>query len=100
MGNLLVPVKAWVPIGIEGLEDSALSAVRAVGNTLVTAGPGAGKTELLGQRGVFLMQTGLCPHPRRVLAISFRRDAARNLRERFERRCTNEQAPTLRVNDF
>ncbi|WGI73318.1 ATP-dependent helicase [Sinorhizobium meliloti] len=68
-----------------------MRAVKARANTLVTAGPGAGKTELLGQRGVFLMQTGLCPYPRRILAISFKRDAARNLRERFERRCSKEQ---------
>lgn len=91
----LVPAGDWKPAGIEKLEDNALLAVRATGNTLITAGPGAGKTELLGQRGVFLMQTGVCPYPRRVLAISFKRDAARNLRERFERRCTKEQATRL-----
>ena len=100
MGNGLVPVGAWKPVGIDSLEDSALAAVRSTGNTLVTAGPGAGKTELLGQRGVFLMQTGLCPYPRRVLAISFKRDAARNLRERFERRCTKQQAERLNSMTF
>lgn len=72
-----------------------MDAVRAMANTLVTAGPGAGKTELLGQRGVYLLQTGACAHPRRILAISFKRDAAKNLRERFQRRCTKEQASRL-----
>ncbi|MGX9176266.1 UvrD-helicase domain-containing protein [Mesorhizobium sp. BHbdii] len=95
MGSGLVPMSAWKPVGIDGLEDSAFAAVRARDNTLVTAGPGAGKTELLGQRGVFLMQTGMCPYPRRVLAISFKRDAARNLRERFERRCSKELSRRL-----
>lgn len=91
----LIRPEDWVPSGIKDLEDNAMLAVRAKVNTLVTAGPGAGKTELLGQRGVFLLQTGTCPYPRRVLAISFKRDAARNLRDRFERRCTKEQAGRL-----
>jgi superfamily I DNA/RNA helicase len=91
---LLTPTQ-WVPVGISGLEAAALDAVRATGNTLVTAGPGAGKTELLGQRGVYLLQTGACAYPQRILAISFKRDAARNLRERFQRRCTREQAGRL-----
>ncbi len=85
----------WAPVGIPGLEVAALNAVRATGNTLVTAGPGAGKTELLGQRGVYLLQTGACAYPQRILAISFKRDAARNLRERFQRRCTREQVGRL-----
>lgn len=85
----------WVPVGISGLENAAMNAVRALGNTLVTAGPGAGKTELLGQRGVYLLQTGACIYPQRILAISFKRDAARNLRERFQRRCSREQAGRL-----
>ncbi|WP_296583589.1 ATP-dependent helicase [Xanthobacter sp.] len=72
-----------------------MEAVKASGNTLVTAGPGAGKTELLGQRGVFLLETGLCPYPRRILAISFKRDAARNLRQRFEQRCSKDQVGRL-----
>jgi superfamily I DNA/RNA helicase len=91
----LIHVEDWSPSGIEGLEDEAMSAVRATGNTLVTAGPGAGKTELLGQRGVFLLQTGACPYPRRLLAISYKRDAARNLRTRFQSRCSKEQAGRL-----
>lgn len=85
----------WKPVGIQALEPDAMDAVRAMANTLVTAGPGAGKTELLGQRGVYLLQTGACAYPRRILAISFKRDAAKNLRERFQRRCTKEQASRL-----
>lgn len=91
----LIKAEDWTPVGIAGLEDAAMEAVRASGNTLVTAGPGAGKTELLGQRGVFLLQTGVCPYPRRILAISYKRDAARNLRERFRLRCSKEQANRL-----
>ncbi|MGY5106628.1 UvrD-helicase domain-containing protein [Streptomyces sp. 900105245] len=55
-------------------------------NVVVAAGPGAGKTELLAQRADFLLRTGQCPYPRRILAVSFKVDAARNLRERVRQR--------------
>ncbi len=81
----------WAPIGVGGMEAAALAAVRAEGSALVVAGPGTGKTELLGQRAAYLFQTRTCIYPRRILAISFKRDAATNLRDRVERRC----GPTL-----
>jgi DNA helicase-2/ATP-dependent DNA helicase PcrA len=42
---------------------------------------------LLAQRACYLLQTGLCPSPRRILAISFKRDARTNLKERVDKRC-------------
>src|SRR4051794_12376117 len=60
------------------------------GNAVVAAGPGAGKTEVLAQRADFLLRTGLCPYPQRILAISFKVDASRNLRERVRRRCGSQ----------
>lgn len=77
----------WRPIGVDSLERAALDAVKSAAHTLVVAGPGAGKTELLAQRACYLLQSGLCVYPRNILAISFKRDAARNLEERVERRC-------------
>lgn len=77
----------WVPIGVESLEDAALEAVKRAKNTLVTAGPGAGKTELLAQKAHFLLTTRTCPPPKRILAISFKRDAASNLSKRVQKRC-------------
>ena len=83
----------WAPIGVDNLEAAAEEAVQEVeNNVLITAGPGAGKTEVLAQRACFLLQTGLCPPPKRILAISFKRDAARNLRDRVELRCGRELA--------
>lgn len=77
----------WTPVDGLALEPNALNAVREVTNNVtVTAGPGAGKTELLAQRADFLFQTGACPYPRRILAISFKVDAARNLRSRVRLR--------------
>lgn len=84
--------QAWKPIDVAELEPAAEAAVRSMDTTLVIAGPGAGKTELLAQRACFLLQTGLCEAPRRILAISFKRDAARNLRERVLRRLGPELA--------
>ena len=83
----------WQPIGVNSLEPTANDVIREIEyNAIVTAGPGAGKTELLAQRASYLLQTGLCPSPKRILAISFKRDAAKNLKERVELRCGKELA--------
>ncbi|NUV97716.1 ATP-dependent helicase [Streptomyces sp. KAI 90] len=52
----------------------------------VVAGPGAGKTEFLAQRAAYLLQTGACPRPHHILAISFKKDAAANLGRRVAAR--------------
>jgi len=82
----------WTPIGVDELEDNALHVVRSAANRSVIAGPGAGKTELLGQRAAYLLQSGLSARPRRILAISFKRDAATNLASRVRQRCHRSHA--------
>lgn len=77
----------WFPSDNLILEDNALIAVKSDYNTLVIAGPGAGKTELLAQRASFLLETNNCSYPKKILAISFKRDAAYNLKCRVEKRC-------------
>lgn len=75
------------------LEDNAWKALReSEHSVLVTAGAGAGKTEFLAQKATYLLQTGICPNPKRILAISFKKDAAKNLAERVAKRCPKEQA--------
>ena len=81
-----IPIDEWIPRGIPSLEPTASDVARSTTNTLVLAGPGAGKTELLAQRASFLLEAGICRSPRRILAISFKKDAARNLHERVARR--------------
>jgi DNA helicase II / ATP-dependent DNA helicase PcrA len=81
-----IPINEWVPQGGLTLEPVALAVVKSTAPASVVAGPGAGKTELLAQRACFLLQTRTCPTPRRILAISFKRDAARTLQERVKRR--------------
>ena len=82
----------WTPIGVEELEANAMSVVHSTENSSVIAGPGAGKTELLAQRAAYLLQTGASPTPQRILAISFKRDAASNLGARVRKRCHRQHA--------
>ncbi len=82
----------WQPIGVEALEKNALDVVRSTNNRSVIAGPGSGKTELLAQRAAYLLQGGIARPPRRILAISFKRDAATNLAARVRSRCHPDQA--------
>lgn len=89
----LVRTEDWNPQGIDDLEPRAWEALRQTTKSLlVTSGAGAGKTEFLAQKATYLLQTGLCTAPKRILAISFKRDAARNLAERVAMRCPPEQA--------
>lgn len=77
----------WQPSDNIILEESAHQSVTSPNNILVIAGPGAGKTELLAQKATYLLQTNFCKNPRKILAISFKTDAAQNLKERVEKRC-------------
>ncbi len=83
----LIRPEDWRPSGIDDLEPAAWNALRHAGSTCVVAGPGAGKTEFLAQRADYLLETGLCRAPHRVLAISFKTDAANNLASRVRQRC-------------
>ncbi len=56
-------------------------------NLSVRAGPGAGKTEILAQRANFLLQTATCKSPQKILALSFKVDAAANIESRVNLRC-------------
>jgi superfamily I DNA/RNA helicase len=82
----------WQPSGVASLEPNALAVVRSTNNHSVIAGPGSGKTELLAQRASYLLQCGICRMPQRILAISYKRDAAYNLAQRVSARCHAEQA--------
>lgn len=89
----MIQQEDWRPVDGLKLEPNALTAVITTDrNVVVAAGPGAGKTELLAQRADFLFRTGACPYPRRILAISFKVDAARNLRDRVRTRSGGQYA--------
>lgn len=87
----MIAVKAWHPADELTLEPNAMQAAMEQKHCLaLTAGPGAGKTEMLAQRADFLLRTGSCRYPKRILAISFKVDASKNLKERVQRRCGSE----------
>ncbi|HGM8180486.1 TPA: UvrD-helicase domain-containing protein [Pseudomonas aeruginosa] len=89
----MITVDAWKPADGLTLEPNALRAAKEQMHSLaLTAGPGAGKTEMLAQRADFLLRTGACRYPKRILAISFKVDASSNLKERVKRRCGSELA--------
>ena len=83
----IVAADKWIPCDNIVLEDNARKAVQTKRNVLVVAGPGAGKTELLAQKACYLFQTNICKDPRKILAISFKKDAAENLKKRVDERC-------------
>lgn len=92
----MIEATLWRPADGLKLEPNALLAAReSLRNVAVTAGPGAGKTEMLAQRADFLLRTGLCSYPRRILAISFKADACQNLKERVRQRCDPRLAARL-----
>lgn len=87
----MIRVDNWKPADGLTLEPNAERAVKECENNLaLTAGPGAGKTEMLAQRADFLLRTGTCRYPKRILAISFKVDASSNLKDRVTRRCGGE----------
>ena len=88
----MVKSDVWFPKGDIILEEAALKAVKDVTNCLVIAGPGAGKTELLAQKLDYLFSTNKCVFPKKILALSFKTDAASNLKERIKKRYGDEYA--------
>lgn len=97
----MISIDRWSPSDSLSLEPNALVAARETARNLaLTAGPGAGKTEMLAQRADFLLRTGTCRYPKRILAISFKVDASQNLKARVKKRCGNELALRLDSHTF
>lgn len=89
----MIAISEWYPADGLKLEPNALRGVKEQTLCLaLTAGPGAGKTEMLAQRADFLLRTGSSRYPKRILAISFKADASQNLKERVRQRCGQELA--------
>ena len=87
----MISVDDWQPADGLKLEPNAIRAAKEKVHSLVlTAGPGAGKTEMLAQRADFLLRTGTCRYPKRILAISFKVDASKNLKDRVQHRCGSD----------
>lgn len=85
-----INTKDWRPIDGFELDSPVEAVVRSDENSLVVAGPGTGKTEMLAQKASFLLTTANDFNVRRILAISFKKDAAYNLHDRVVMRCGEE----------
>lgn len=97
----MMRVEQWCPADGLSLEPNALAAAKEIDHNLaLTAGPGAGKTEMLAQRADFLLRTGTCRYPKRILAISFKVDASQNLKARVRKRCGPELAARFDSHTF
>lgn len=80
----------WSPSEGINIPPTALNdIIKSNNNLAIIAGPGTGKTELLAQRATFLLETNKCPSPYKIIALCFKVDAAKNLQERIEKRCSN-----------
>ncbi len=55
---------------------------------------------MLAQRADFLLRTGMCRYPERILAISFKVDASQNLKARVRKRCGSELAARFDSHTF
>lgn len=87
----IIKSEQWKPKGVASLEPAALHAIRENDHNLcVVASAGAGKTEFLAQKADYLLSKGICRAPHRILAISFKSDAAKNLKDRVRQRCGPE----------
>jgi superfamily I DNA/RNA helicase len=97
----MISIAEWMPADGLGLEPNAMTAaVNVDRNLALTAGPGAGKTEMLAQRADFLLRTGVSRYPKRILAISFKVDASQNLKARVKKRCGLELAARFDSHTF
>lgn len=97
----MIHAEQWSSADDLSLEPNALAAAKEIDRNLaLTAGPGAGKTEMLAQRADFLLRTGTCRYPKRILAISFKVDASQNLKARVRKRCGPELAARFDSHTF
>lgn len=97
----MIRAEHWGPADGFSLEPNAVAAAKDIDRNLaLTAGPGAGKTEMLAQRADFLLRTGTCRYPKRILAISFKVDASQNLKDRVRKRCGPELAARFDSHTF
>lgn len=67
--------------------DELMDLIKEEGSVSILAGAGSGKTEFLAQKANYLLQTGICSWPKRLLCLSTKKEAQVNIKERVMKRC-------------
>lgn len=92
----------WQPS--EGIKptDELMAIITCDKSVSVLAGAGAGKTEVLAQKANYLLQTGKCIWPKRILCLSYKKEAQENIRDRVVSRCgkTSERFDSFTFDAF
>ena len=77
----------WQPsLGIEPTQE-LMEIIECDQSISVLAGAGSGKTELLAQKANYLLETGKCTWPSKILCLSYKKEAQENIKARVEKRC-------------
>lgn len=82
---------------IDGLNHGQRKAVESLGNTLVVACPGSGKTRVLQNKAQHIVQTH---ENARVVAVTFTSDSAAELKQRIASCCTPAQQDRILTGTF
>ncbi|MEJ2665221.1 MAG: UvrD-helicase domain-containing protein, partial [Spirochaetia bacterium] len=82
-------------------DEQQQQAIRSLNNTVITAGAGAGKTSVLAERYLWLLQSKKA-RVDEVLTLTFTKKAAAEMYEKIYRRLKGEQDPAVReqLRDF
>ncbi|MFM5029708.1 UvrD-helicase domain-containing protein [Aeromonas rivipollensis] len=82
----------WQPsLGIEPTQE-LMEIIECDHSISVLAGAGSGKTELLAQKANYLLETGKCTWPSKMLCLSYKKEAQENIKARVEKRCGQKSA--------
>ncbi len=76
----------WNPDDFIIQTDELKDIVFELSSLSILAGPGAGKTEMLAQKSVFLIENNICPWPKKILFLTFKTEAAKNVKDRVSAR--------------